>query len=184
MPMNRMKKVIIAFIIVTFGIGQLLLISLNGDEILWEYDGYFEDYEGSMIQNIPPNPIRLNNYVIKVSGGWASFMHYSNSGSINLTYLKSGRIFVFEYILIHAGDSDVEKKCWSLPSGRYNLSWTNENCAFKYVLIKPGVGYPYHSFILFCSVCVTIFFSILSVVMISRVMELRRKLRKKDQNNS
>jgi len=179
--MNKKTKILIGIILITIGIGQVSLVTLNKDEILWEHRGQFLDYEGSIIQKIPPNPILGNLFIIRVSADFYNlyYMHYSNSGNISFTHQESGRIFEFEYYLSQAeGDFDYEEKRWSLPSGTYNLSWVNLNCAYMYKLIKVGIGYPYNNVVVISSIVINTIFAISGIGLISVAMGFIRTHRK------
>jgi len=159
--MNKNPKILISIIVIIIGIGQIIFISLNNrNKVLWEYGGGYQEHNGISEVAIPQNNIAGNKFEIKVSADFYNvyFMHYSNSGSINFTNQKSGRIFVFKYNLVYSGGVDivVKKKCWSLPSGWYNISWENRNCAYKYKLFKAGIGCPHNSLLLIVSVTIMI----------------------------
>lgn len=181
--MNRNLKIIIGIIVITIGIGQVIFISLNNrNKVLWENDGRYQEHNGDTILNIPPNPIAGNKFAIKVIADFynVNFQHYFNSGSINFTHQKSGRIFVFEYNLIYTVGVNIDTKenQWSLPSGGYNVTWENKNCAYKYKLIKAGIGFPDNGLLLIGSVIISITFILLGILTISLALEIIGKHRK------
>ncbi|MEE9378634.1 MAG: hypothetical protein V3V33_11445 [Candidatus Lokiarchaeia archaeon] len=181
--MNRNLKIIIGIIAITIGIGQVIFIGLNNrNKVLWEYGGGYQEHNGATILNIPPNPIVGNKFAIKVSADFYNvyYMHHFNYGSINFTHQKSGRIFVFEYNLIYSVGVNVDAKenQWSLPSGGYNVTWENRNCAYKYKLIKAGIGYPHNGLLLIGSVIISITFILLGILTISLALEIIGKHRK------
>lgn len=163
------SKTLIGLILITSGIGQVVLTSLNRDKILWEHNGQFPDYEGNLELKIPPNPIIGNNFVMRVSADFYNlyYMHYSNSGTINLTHQSSGKVYWFEYYLSKAeGDFDHEERRWTLLSSIYNISWVNDNCAFMYKIIKLGIGYPYNNVVFISSIVISIVFTITGIILI------------------
>lgn len=176
--MNRNLGIILGIIIITIGIGQAIFIGLNNrNKVLWEYGGGFpQAHNGATNINVPPNPIAGNKFAIKVIADFFNvyYMHLYNYGSINFTNQNSGRIFVFEYNLIYSEDVkvDVKENQWSLPSGGYNVTWENHNCAYKYKLIKSGIGYPYNSLLLFGSVIISVTFIILGILTIIYALEI------------
>ncbi|MFX1323885.1 MAG: hypothetical protein ACFE8N_02940 [Promethearchaeota archaeon] len=179
--MRKQVKISVGIILIISGIGQLVFISLNRDEILWSYRGQFLDYEGSVLLSIPPNPIVGNSYVMKVSADFYDlyYMHYSNSGNINFTHQETKIVFEFNYYLTKAnGDVDYEKIHCVLIPGIHNISWTNQNCAYMYDLIKVGIGYPHNNYIFLSSIIITVIITILSLAFIGLALEILGKSRK------
>lgn len=173
-------KILIGVILITSGIGNILLVGSTLDKVVWEHRGQILDYEGSILQKITPNPILGDAYVIRVSADFYNlyYMHYSNSGNINLTHRDSGRIYTFDYYLSKAeGDFDSREKRWVLRPGTYNLTWTNDNCAYMYKLIKVGIGYPYNNVIFISSIVISMVFTLSGIGLIFSTMRLFRKKR-------
>ncbi|MFX1279400.1 MAG: hypothetical protein ACFFA3_08285 [Promethearchaeota archaeon] len=179
--MKTNRKIFIGLLLITFGLGNVLLVGLTRDKVVWEHRGQILDYGGDIMQKLPPNPVLGDAYVMRVSADFYNlyYMHYSNTGTINFTSQDSGRTYEFEYYLSKAeGDFDSKEKRWSLHPGQYNVTWTNDNCAYMYKLIKVGIGYPYNNLVFIISITISLVFSISGIGLIYSEIRLIREVRK------
>ena len=143
---HEKKQTIIVIIGLTLAIGQFSVLFMVQSRVVWNFDT--DTYSGSppwggeLTLNLPSNPL-YSRYAIKITG----YFYYSGEyvrGNLTFFHLASNQSFFFEYYLRDAyfiGEKSAEK-FWFLPSGMYNITWTNSDRFPDYDLIGTSFFYP------------------------------------------
>jgi len=149
------KTLIIAFIVFTIGISQLVFVIFSRSFLIWrEKKG--SSISGSQIINVPPNYLPPNSYVFMVVGYFPTIIYDDVVGSISFVHLNSGKNYSFSYRIVgylQYEEMIYKVRIWSMKPGKYNVSWINNDDRFEYFLTSRGIfnfapridKYPYIS---------------------------------------
>jgi hypothetical protein len=143
---HKKRNIIIVVVVLIVAIGQLVFLFSFQSRVIWRYSGEWSGsspWGGELTFNVPPNPLFSNEYAIQASGTFVYVGGYE-AGNITFFHLASNQSFFFEYSLgdgLYIG-TESEEQIWILPSGMYNITWSNSDQHPHYKLIAASFLYP------------------------------------------
>ncbi len=127
------KGIIIAILLLSIGIAQLIFVISIRSKLIWRYKG--GPVSGEDVINVPPTYLYSNRYIIMVIGYFPMVIDEDVVGNITFTHQNSGKTYTFNYTIV--GYLMYEKmifdtRIWTMSPGKYNVSWDNNYNRYEY----------------------------------------------------
>ena len=134
------KGIIIAILLLSIGIAQLIFVISVRTKLIWRYAG--GPTSGDKVINVPPTYFYSNRYIIMVIGYFPMIIDEDVVGNITFTNQNSGKTYTFNYRIV--GYLMYEKmiydiSIWTMSPGKYNVSWDNNYNRYEYYFTTYGL---------------------------------------------
>lgn len=134
------KGVIIAILLLSIGIAQLIFVISVRSKLIWRYSG--GPVSGEKVINVPPTYLYPNRYIIMAIGYFPMIIDEDVVGNITFIHQNSGKTYTFNYTII--GYLMYQKmifdtRIWSMNPGKYNVSWDNNYNRYEYYFTTYGL---------------------------------------------
>ncbi|MEE9376944.1 MAG: hypothetical protein V3V33_02790 [Candidatus Lokiarchaeia archaeon] len=127
------KGVMIAILLLSIGIAQLIFVISVRSKLIWRYKG--GPVSGEEVINVPPTYLYPNRYIIMVIGHFPMFRDENVVGNITFIHQNSGKTYTFNYTifgyLMHK-TLIFDTRLWSMNPGKYNVLWDNNYDRYEY----------------------------------------------------
>ncbi|UCC20538.1 MAG: hypothetical protein JSV62_04415 [Promethearchaeota archaeon] len=164
------KAILISLLILSVGIGQLIVVIAGRSWLIWTYDGN-SGIEGDDVVNIPQSYLLPDRYLVIIIGKFPYYSMPDVVGNITLTPINGGDPYFFEYRIngYWIGDNvKTDARSVVIIPGIYNITWSNVDNRFAYLITTHGLfnwffaedTYPYtaETVVLVISIILTVFF--------------------------
>ena len=134
------KGILISILLLSIGIAQLVFVISVRSKLVWRYKS--GPISGEEVITIPRNYLLPNRYVITVIGYFPAIYYDDILGNITFTNQNSGKKYTYNYIIegyMRYKKLIFEARSWAMASGRYNVSWENNDTRYEYLFTTHGI---------------------------------------------
>ena len=134
------KGVIIAILLLSIGIAQLIFVISVRTKLIWRYGG--GPTSGETVINVPPTYLYSNRYIIMAIGYFPMIIDDNIVGNITFIHQNTGKTYTFDYTIIGYlmyKKMIFDTKIWIMHPGKYNVSWVNNDNRYEYYFTTYGL---------------------------------------------
>ena len=180
------KKLIIAIILLSIAIGQLVIVVASRSILIWR-SPYPSSFNGERTITLPKTYLLYDRYIITVYTKFEQHFMDDTAGQITLKYLKTNKTYTLNYIFSSNypyNRLEIKAKSYHMLPGKYNISWTNNQSNYYYMICTHGLfcfnykteRYPYNAETVTLVISLVIFPFIL-IAALRYFIEVRRDLK-------